>query len=133
MSQVSCELPQKLFYRIQEVSRITGIKPYVLRYWETEFPLLKPEKGPNDQRRYRAGDIDFVRRIKNLLYEQKFTIAGARRQIEAEEEEARSVACRRGRSAKQAEAPPKPNVERFAQRLRHVRQELIDLQAFLAG
>jgi DNA-binding transcriptional MerR regulator len=73
--------PQKLFYRIQEVAKITGVKSYVLRYWETEFKELSPEKDKNDQRRYRQEDIDLVLKIKDLLYAQKFTIAGARQQI----------------------------------------------------
>lgn len=71
----------KLFYRINEVSQITGIKPYVLRYWETEFEWLKPQKDTNDQRRYRKEDIDLIQKIKNLLYSEKFTIAGARKQL----------------------------------------------------
>ena len=74
-------LPQKLFYRIQEAAEIAGVKPYVLRYWETEFKELSPEKDKNDQRRYRQEDIDLVLQIKDLLYKQKFTIAGARQQI----------------------------------------------------
>jgi DNA-binding transcriptional MerR regulator len=71
----------KLFYKINEVSQITGIKPYVLRYWETEFEWLKPQKDANDQRRYRKEDIDLIQKIKNLLYNEKFTIAGARKQL----------------------------------------------------
>jgi len=74
-------LPKKLFYRIQEAAEIAGVKPYVLRYWETEFKELSPEKDKNDQRRYRQEDIDLVLHIKDLLYKQKFTIAGARQQI----------------------------------------------------
>ena len=71
----------KLFYKINEVSQITGIKAYVLRYWETEFEWLKPQKDANDQRRYRKEDIDLIQKIKNLLYSEKFTIAGARKQL----------------------------------------------------
>lgn len=71
----------KLFYKINEVSKITGLKPYVLRYWETEFPQLAPEKDDNDTRRYRRKDIDLIQRIKQLLYEEKFTIAGAKQRI----------------------------------------------------
>ena len=74
-------VPLKLFYRIQEVAEITGVKPHVLRYWETEFKQLAPRKDMNDQRRYTPRDIETVRQIKELLYDQKFTIAGARRQL----------------------------------------------------
>ena len=54
------QIPEKLFYRINEVATITQVKPYVLRYWETEFPMLSPENDENDQRRYRRGDIELV-------------------------------------------------------------------------
>ena len=75
---------KKLFYRIQEVSKITDLKAYVLRYWESQFSELAPEKGKNDQRRYRQADIDMILKIKDLLYNQKFTIAGARQFIRSE-------------------------------------------------
>jgi len=80
---VKTRKPGKLFYRIHEVSQITGIKPYVLRYWESEFNQLKPQKDTNDQRRYRKEDIDLINRIKNLLYEERFTIAGARKKLKS--------------------------------------------------
>ena len=77
------KIPEKMFYRINEASRITWLKPYVLRYWETEFKQLKPEKDAGDQRRYRQKDIDLILEIKHLLYEEKFTIAGAREKLKA--------------------------------------------------
>jgi len=76
----------KLYYKINEVSRITGLKPYVLRYWETEFDQLKPQKDVNDQRRYRKQDIDLIRKIKTLLYEERFTIAGARKKLRVKDQ-----------------------------------------------
>jgi DNA-binding transcriptional MerR regulator len=72
---------EKDFYRIGEVSRMTGLKPFVLRYWETEFPTLEPVKSASGHRLYRAADVDMVRRIKRLLYDEGFTIAGARRHL----------------------------------------------------
>ena len=83
-SQKKSEYPKKLFYRIQEVAEITGLKPYVLRYWESEFSELSPEKDKNDQRRYRQSDIDVILRIKELLYGEKYTIAGARQRIKTD-------------------------------------------------
>jgi len=71
----------KEFYRIGEVSRLTSLKPFVLRYWETEFPMLEPVKGPNGHRLYRPEDVELVLRIKRLLYDEGFTIAGARRHL----------------------------------------------------
>jgi DNA-binding transcriptional MerR regulator len=71
----------KRYYRIGEVSRITGVKPYVLRYWESEFRWMAPQKSRSKQRLYRRRDIDMILLIKKLLYEQRFTIAGARKKL----------------------------------------------------
>jgi DNA-binding transcriptional MerR regulator len=71
----------KLYYRIGEVSRITGIKPYVLRYWESEFRWMSPQKSRSKQRLYRKKDIDVILLIKQLLYEERYTIAGARQRL----------------------------------------------------
>jgi DNA-binding transcriptional MerR regulator len=68
-------------YRIGEVSRMTELKPFVLRYWETEFPMLEPVKSSSGHRLYRAQDVDMVLKIKRLLYDEGFTIAGARRHL----------------------------------------------------
>ena len=72
---------EKLYYRIGEVSRITGLKPHVLRYWESEFRVIKPHKGGSLQRLYRRKDLDLILKIKKLLYEEGFTIAGAKKKI----------------------------------------------------
>ena len=72
---------EKDFYRIGEVSRLTALKPFVLRYWETEFPMLEPVKSPSGHRLYRQEDVEMVLRIKRLLYDEGFTIAGARRHL----------------------------------------------------
>jgi DNA-binding transcriptional MerR regulator len=73
--------PEKSLFRIGEVSRLTATKPFVLRYWETEFPTLQPVKSPKGHRLYRREDIDTVFVIKRLLYDEGFTIAGARRHL----------------------------------------------------
>ena len=73
---------KKLYYSISEVSKITGLKHYVLRYWETEFTQLKPPKNRAGNRTYRQKDIDIIHKIKELLYKKKFTIEGARKQME---------------------------------------------------
>ncbi len=130
------QIPEKLFYRINEVATITQVKPYVLRYWETEFPMLSPEKDENDQRRYRKSDIELVLEIKRLLYTEKFTIAGARKQL------------RHGRDASQRQATPQPvamdgqsaavssiNPDRarhLAAALNSLRQDVDDLYRLLA-
>ena len=68
-------------YRIGEVSRMIGVKAFVLRYWETEFPMLEPEKRANGRRFYSEEDVELIRKIKRLLYDEGFTIAGARRHL----------------------------------------------------
>jgi DNA-binding transcriptional MerR regulator len=72
---------ERLYYRIGEVSRITGLKPHVLRYWESEFKVIKPHKGGSLQRLYRRKDLDLILKIKKLLYQDGFTIAGAKKKI----------------------------------------------------
>ena len=77
-------IPNKLFFKIGEVCEITDTQPYVLRYWESEFPALAPAKNSSGQRIYRRKDIETVVRIKQLLYDEGFTIAGAKKKLEAE-------------------------------------------------
>jgi DNA-binding transcriptional MerR regulator len=75
------EIPNKLFFKISEVCEIVGVEPYVLRFWETEFPNFAPQKSKAGHRVYKKKDIENVLRIKELLYERGFTIAGARKQL----------------------------------------------------
>jgi len=82
------EIPDKLFFRIGEVSTMLGLEPYVLRYWETEFPTLSPKKSGTGHRLYRRKDVELLLRIKHLLYEKRFTIDGARQYLQ---DEARSM------------------------------------------
>lgn len=80
-------IPNKMYFAISEVAEICGVKPYVLRYWESEFKLLRPSKNPSGQRMYQKKDIDMVFRIKRCLYEEGFTIAGAKKQLREEKRE----------------------------------------------
>jgi DNA-binding transcriptional MerR regulator len=80
-AQATRELPEKSLFRIGEVSRLTATKTFVLRYWESEFPMLQPVKSPSGHRLYRREDIETVFEIKRLLYEEGFTIAGARKHL----------------------------------------------------
>jgi DNA-binding transcriptional MerR regulator len=75
------EIPDKLFFKIGEVCEIVGVEPYVLRFWESEFPILSPEKTKSGHRVYRRKDVQMVLKIKELLYERGFTIPGARKQL----------------------------------------------------
>src|SRR5271169_4537508 len=76
------EIPDKLYFRIGEVARLVGIKPYVLRFWETEFPSLGPRKSGTGHRLYRRKDVEQALEIKRLLYEKRYTIEGARKFLE---------------------------------------------------
>src|SRR5712692_2153657 len=80
----SPEIPDKLYFKIGEVSDLLGVEPYVLRYWESEFPVLSPKKSGTGHRLYRRKDVELLLRIKHLLYEKRFTIEGARQFLLAE-------------------------------------------------
>ena len=77
-------MAKKLYYKIGEACKILAIQPYVLRYWETEFPFLSPNKSKSGQRVYSDREIEVIRRIKELLYEEGYTIAGAKKKLEGE-------------------------------------------------
>jgi DNA-binding transcriptional MerR regulator len=114
-------IPEKLFFRIGEVSRLSNLPAYVLRFWETEFPQLKPTKSSSGQRMYRRREVEFVLEIKKLLYEEGYTIAGAREKLKTETRTAKS------RSA----LLPFPTRLRTEQ-LRAVRQGLQEILSLLA-
>ena len=80
-------LPEKLYFKIGEVSEIVGVEPYVLRYWETEFELLKPSKAPSKHRLYKKRDVELLLEIKRLLYSEGFTIEGARKKLKENKKE----------------------------------------------
>jgi len=82
--EVGSRIPEKLFFRIGEVCELIKVQPHVLRYWETEFPMLAPQKNRAGQRVYRRKDVEMVLRIRDLLYEEKFTIAGAKKRLQEE-------------------------------------------------
>lgn len=113
-------IPDKLYFRIGEVARLCRLQAYVLRFWESEFPQLKPSKGSTGQRMYRQRDVEMVLRIKKLLYEQGFTIAGARQYLKDE-----------SRPAQQQTGLPFPKKGR-GDDLRKVRQGLEDILGILS-
>ena len=76
------KIPDKLYFRISEVSRLTALEPYVLRYWESEFKLIKPIRTKSRHRLYRRKDLEILFEIKKLLYEEQYTIAGAKKRLE---------------------------------------------------
>ncbi len=87
MTQEPVVIPEKMYFKIGEVCELVGVQAHVLRYWETEFPTLSPQKNSSGQRSYRRRDVEIALRIKQLLYNEMFTIAGARKKLQAEQRE----------------------------------------------
>ena len=81
-SSANGHIPDKLYFKIGEVSKITRIQPYVLRYWESEFKTIKPSRTKSKQRIYRKNDVEIILEIKRMLYEEKLTIAGTRKKLQ---------------------------------------------------
>jgi DNA-binding transcriptional MerR regulator len=133
------EIPDKLYFRIGDVARLAGIKPYVLRFWETEFPALGPRKSGTGHRLYRRKDVEMVLEIKRLLYEQRFTIEGARKFLEARPKTdsagSNKPAKRRSAKASAVVAQPKGQVDLFGsgaeEKLDLVRKELREIVQLL--
>lgn len=120
----------KLYYRIGEVSQITGVKPYVLRYWESEFRLMAPQKSRSKQRLYRQKDIETILTIKRLLYQERYTIAGARRKLREIGGEARAELVAETMEAAAAEGAA---VNRVKGEIRRIRDELLAIRSLLAA
>lgn len=88
MGHPAVSIPEKIFFKIGEVCDIVDVQPHVLRYWETEFSMLSPQKNRSGQRSYRRRDVEIALRIKELLYEELYTIAGAKKRLQSELREA---------------------------------------------
>src|SRR5438132_118602 len=127
------KIPNKLFFKIGEVCEITDTQPYVLRYWESEFPALAPAKNSSGQRIYRRRDIETVLRIKQLLYDEGFTIAGAKKRLETElagRQETPAAAESAEGSATSTSAAPGAG-DHVAQAMREVRVQLREILTLL--
>ncbi|NOZ24903.1 MAG: MerR family transcriptional regulator [Nitrospirae bacterium] len=111
-------IPEKLFYRIGEVGRLTGVEPYVLRYWESEFPFLKPRKSSSGQRLYIKKDIENILEIKRLLYNERYTIEGVRKRFS--EPHLRLVR----QEAEEGSSGAKETISRIKARLREILEQL---------
>lgn len=123
-------IPDKLFFRIGEVSQLVGVEPYVLRYWESEFPGLSPKKSNTGQRMFRRKDVEMLLNIKQLLYDKKFTIEGARKALKSEKADTGMSGSPRARKA----AAPARQEELFAAAdpLPGIRKELADILKLLS-
>jgi len=130
--QPAYEIPDKLYFRIGEVARLAGIKPYVLRFWETEFPSLGPRKSGTGHRLYRRKDVELVLEIKRLLYEKRYTIEGARKSMETRGKG--EAAARPTKVASKAKPQPVHQADLFAETpalFETVRKELRELADML--
>lgn len=119
-------IPAKRYFTIGEVSELCAVKPHVLRYWEQEFAQLKPVKRRGNRRYYQHHEVLLIRRIRDLLYEQGFTINGARHRLESETAEPRAAARAATSTATVATAPPPRTLETVA-----LRQELEQIRRLL--
>jgi DNA-binding transcriptional MerR regulator len=117
------EIPDKLYFRIGEVSRLAGIKPYVLRFWETEFSALGPKKSGKGHRLYRRKDVELVLEIKRLLYEKRYTIEGARKYLDSRSREMKP-AGKVARSQPDLFGDPTPALEAIRKELTEILQLL---------
>jgi len=116
----SPDIPDKLYFKIGEVADLLGVEPYVLRYWETEFPVLSPKKSGTGHRLYRRKDVELLLRIKHLLYDKRFTIEGARQSLQAEARAPKKRVARQEQRELFAEDP-----------FPEIRRELADILAIL--
>jgi len=113
----STAIPEKLFFKIGEVCELAGVQAHVLRYWETEFPMLAPQKNRAGQRTYRRRDVEMALRIKQLLYDEQYTIAGAKKKLATEIREGprrESAPIERGKPPARSLKPPPSLAARFA-------------------
>jgi DNA-binding transcriptional MerR regulator len=115
----SSSIPEKLYFKIGEVSEITGIEPYVLRYWESEFKIVNPSRTNSKQRLYRKKDVELILEIKKLLYEEKFTIAGAKKKLQ------------RAKVWKDQQMKLELPEKKYREALLKVKKELEELRGFL--
>jgi DNA-binding transcriptional MerR regulator len=126
------EIPDKLYFRIGEVARLAGIKPYVLRFWETEFPSLGPKKSGTGHRLYRRKEVEMVLEIKQLLYEKRFTIEGARKFLETRGKTEPARTAKTVKPAKKVQAELFPSASPVADSfLKDIRKELREIVEML--
>jgi DNA-binding transcriptional MerR regulator len=127
--------PGQRMYKIGEVCRLADVQPYVLRYWETEFPPLAPNKSGGGQRMYSERDVEIILRIKQLLYSEGFTIAGAKKRLDAEMTNPESATPRESAAATTAHGAPQRRAKAAGSdgALREIRRELESILDLLRG
>jgi DNA-binding transcriptional MerR regulator len=121
-------IPNRLFFRIGDVADLAALETYVLRYWETEFPSLRPKKTSNGQRQYRRKDVEIVLEIKRLLYDEGYTIAGARKALKDKVKTKKTRAAAKPRSQGSLFAEPRDDSET----LNMIKKDLNEILGLLA-
>jgi DNA-binding transcriptional MerR regulator len=126
-SPATPQIPDRLFFRIGDVAELAGLETYVLRFWETEFPMLTPRKTSNGQRQYRRKDVETILEIKRLLYDEGYTIAGARKTLQDRTKQKKRVS-----PAEKHEQPALPfTARRDARALASIKRDLQDILALM--
>ncbi len=129
------QIPDKLYFKIGEVAKFTGLKTHVLRYWETEFNAIKPNKSRSNQRLYRRRDVDTILYLKDLLYNQGFTIAGARKKLREKPSKTAVVAVEENPSKKTSKATDQLSLPLSGsynpELLKEIRQDILHLKKSL--
>ncbi len=122
-------IPEKLFYKIGEVGRITGVEPYVLRYWESEFPFLRPRKSRSGQRLYVKKDIETILEIKKLLYDERYTIEGVKKKFaDSHLRLVNTPADVEESQVSEAKPPERPQISsELADKLSHIKNRLREI------
>jgi len=128
MSEIS-KIPDKLYFRIGEVAKMIGVEPYVLRYWETEFPDITPVKSKAKQRLYKRQDVELIYKIRDLLYQQKFTIKGAKRKLQ----DNKKVTIKESKSSPQIDLKLESKSEEFVTPLakKAIKEIIAEMDEFL--
>ena len=111
---MAIQIPDKLYFKIGEVSRITDVEPYILRYWESEFTVIKPYRTKSNQRLYRKKDVEIILKIKEMLYDNKYTIAGAKKRL-------------REKIPQKKQLPLEFTHKQYRETLLHIREQLADI------
>ncbi len=127
MLSLSEQLAAKPFFKIGEVAKLMGVKPHVLRYWETEFPSLRPKKNPSGQRIYARADIEAIVEIQNLLYNERYTISGARKMLSRQQ----TMVAATGDAEDSGEGQGNRESARYPQTLAHLKEHVHELLELL--
>ncbi len=127
MDPTAPQIPNRLYFRIGDVSELLGVEPYVLRFWETEFPMLQPKKGKTGHREYKRKDVVLLFEIKRLLYDEGFTIAGARKALKGKNRAAKKPSGGADGESQMGLLPEPPQVKPALKEMRREIQAILTI------